>query len=238
MEQSKIIGLIDSVEPMGLVDGPGIRYVVFMKGCKLRCLFCHNPETWEFNDGTSITSEELIKRIHKYRNYYKEGGVTFSGGEPLLQKDFLLDMLKKCKMVNLHTAIDTAGVGIGNYVEILKYTDLVILDIKAYEEDLYKKITGLPMDEFNIFLNHLNNSGKKVWIRQVVVPGITDSKEYILGLKEYVKNIKNVEKIELLPYHLYGVDKYKKLGIKYPLDGLEAMDQEKLEDLNNLLKEV
>lgn len=235
MEQYSNIGLIDSVEPMGLVDGPGIRFVVFMKGCKLRCLFCHNPETWECKEGISITSEELLKRIHKYRNYYKNGGVTFSGGEPLLQSEFLIDMLKKCKMINLHTAIDTAGVGNGDYENILKYTDLVLLDVKAYTEDLYKRITGFDMREFNKFLKVLNNSGKEVIIRQVIVPGINDTKEYILGLKEYVKNIKNIIKIELLPYHLYGLDKYKKLGIKYRLDGYPAMDERKLKDLQNLL---
>ena len=112
-------GYIDSIETMGLVDGPGIRFVVFMKGCKLRCLFCHNPETWTMNDAVSIDSEELLKRINKYHNYYTDGGVTFSGGEPLMQPEFLIDMLKKCKMINLHTAIDTSGVGIGNYEEIL-----------------------------------------------------------------------------------------------------------------------
>lgn len=237
MEQYKNIGLIDSVEPMGLVDGPGIRYVVFMKGCKLRCLFCHNPETWECQDGVSITSEELLKKIHKYRNYYIDGGVTFSGGEPLLQKDFLIDMLKKCKMINLHTALDTAGVGVGDYEEILKYTDLVLLDVKAYIEEDYFKMTGSNMKEFNKFLSVLQKSGNKIWIRQVIVPGINDTEEYIRGLKEYLKKIKNIEKIELLPYHLYGVDKYKKLNIKYPLDGVPPMGMDKLEKLNKILEE-
>ncbi len=235
MEQFSNIGIIDSVEPMGLVDGPGIRFVVFLKQCKLRCLYCHNPETWTCNEGTSITSEELLKRIHKYHNYYKDGGVTFSGGECLLQKEFLIDSLKKCKMINLHTAIDTAGVGIGGYEEILKYTDLVILDIKAYTEDLYKKITGSNMDEFNRFLEALNKSGKDVWLRQVIVPGINDTEEYILGLKEYIKKVKNVKKVELLPYHLYGVPKYEKLGIKYPLEGVPAMDIDRCKKLQELL---
>lgn len=236
MEQYSNIGLIDSVEPMGLVDGPGIRFVVFLKGCKLRCKFCHNPETWECKEGTTITSEELLKRIHKYKNYYKDGGVTFSGGEPLLQSNFLLDMLKKCKMINLHTAIDTAGVGIGNYLEILKYTDLVILDIKDYREDKYKELTGSSMDEFKKFINVLNNSDTEVWIRQVIVPTINDNEEYILGLKDFIdKNIKHYSKIELLPYHLYGVDKYKTLNIKYPLEGINAMDEEKLKQLQELL---
>ena len=237
MEKYSNIGLIDSVEPMGLVDGPGIRFVVFFKGCKLRCLFCHNPETWECKDGITITSEELIKKIHKFHTYYKDGGVTFSGGEPLIQKDFLLDMLKKCKMINLHTALDTSGVGIGNYDEILKYTDLVLLDIKAYDKDDYKRITGSNMEEFNTFLEALKKNNNKIWIRQVIIPTINDKEEYILGLKQYLKKIPNIEKIELLPYHLYGVEKYKKLGIKYPLENIPPMDEKRLKELEELLKQ-
>ena len=237
MEKYSNIGLIDSVEPMGLVDGPGLRFVVFFKGCKLRCLFCHNPETWECKDGITITSEELIKKIHKFHTYYVDGGVTFSGGEPLIQKEFLLEMLQKCKMINLHTALDTSGVGIGNYDEILKYTDLVLLDIKAYKEDDYKKITGFDITEFNKFLEALKRNNNKIWIRQVIIPTINEKEEYILGLNEYLKNIPNIEKIELLPYHLYGVDKYKKLGIKYPLEGIEPMNQDKLNELEKILNQ-
>ena len=187
MEQSNI-GYIDSLETMGLVDGPGIRFVVFLRGCKLRCLFCHNPETLDYKDCLKISSEDLIKRIHKYHVYYQNGGgVTFSGGEPLLQPDFLIDMLKKCHMINLHTAIDTAGVGIGQYEEILKHTDLVLLDIKAINEEKYLEMTGKPMDEFNNFVKVLNQSDCEVIIRQVIIPGINDNEEYIKELKEYVK---------------------------------------------------
>lgn len=232
-----ITGYIDSVETMGLVDGPGIRFVVFMKGCQLRCLYCHNPETWTMENAVSITSEELLTRINKYHNYYIDGGVTFSGGEPLMQPDFLIDMLKKCQMINLHTAIDTAGVGIGKYEEILKYVDLVLLDIKAYEEKLYEYITGSNMSEFNKFLNVCQKLNKKIWIRQVVIPGINDTEEYFYGLKAYLKNIKNIEKIELLPYHLYGVDKYKKLGIPYRLDGVPPMDQSRVDELRKILED-
>ena len=228
-------GYISSVEPMGLVDGPGLRYVVFMQGCKLRCIFCHNPETWKSNEGEKITSDELIKRILRYKNYYQNGGVTFSGGEPLLQKDFLLDLLKKCQENNLHTALDTAGVGIGNYEEILKYTDLVILDIKAVDEENYHKITGSSMAEFNKLLEVVIKLKKKLWLRSVIIPGINDNVEYILKLKQYIKDIPNVEKIELLPYHLYGVDKYKELNISYPLDGVKPMDLEKIKELEKVL---
>ena len=232
----QIIGYISSVEPMGLVDGPGVRYVVFMQGCKLRCLYCHNPETWKLNDGEEISSDKLLKKILRYKSYYQNGGVTFSGGEPLLQGDFLLDILKKCKENNLHTAIDTAGVGISNYEEILKYVDLVILDIKAIDDNEYIKITGAKIDEFNKFLKIVISLNKKLWIRSVIVPGINDTEEYILKLKDYIKTIPNIEKVELLPYHLYGVDKYKELGIKYLLDGINPMDVDKLKELERLLK--
>ncbi len=230
-----MIGYINSLETMGLVDGPGIRFVVFLSGCKLRCSFCHNPETWTNKDSIEITSEDLIKKILKYRHYYINGGVTFSGGEPLLQDEFLIDILKKCKMVNIHTAIDTSGVGNGNYEQILKYTDLVILDIKAIDKENYQKITGNDMTEFNKFLDTCIKFNKKLWIRQVIIPGINDTEEYILKLKEYIKNIKNVEKIELLPYHLYGVDKYSKLGIDYKLKDVLAMDTQKCNELYDLL---
>ena len=230
-----MIGYIDSVETMGLVDGPGIRFVVFLKGCKLRCLFCHNPETWTKENALEITSEELLKKILKYKNYYVDGGVTFSGGEPLLQDKFLIDILKKCKMVNLHTAIDTSGVGMGNYEEILKYTDLVILDIKAIDNEGFNHMTGHNIDEFYKFLDVCQSLNKKLWVRQVIVPGINDTEEYILKLKGFVSKIKNVEKIELLPYHLYGVDKYQKLGIEYKLKDVSAMDETRLNELYNLL---
>lgn len=234
MKESNI-GYIDSIETMGLVDGPGIRFVTFMSGCKLRCLFCHNPETWDTKNAYKITSEELIKKIHKYKSYYKNGGVTFSGGEPLLQPDFLIETLKKCKMINLHTALDTAGVGIGKYEEILKYTDLVILDIKALYDESYYKMTGSTMDEFNKFLEVVQKLDKKLWIRQVIIPGINDTEEYIISLNNYLKKIKNIEKVELLAYHTLGTLKYKKLNLQYPLEGTKDMSKDKLEELKRLL---
>ena len=228
-------GYISSVEPMGLVDGPGLRYVVFMQGCKLRCLYCHNPETWQMGKGQKITTDELLNKILRYKNYYIKGGVTFSGGEPLIQKDFLIDILKKCKANNLHTALDTAGVGTGDYEEILKYVDLVILDVKATDVESYLQITSSNMDEFNKFLTVAKKLNKDFWIRSVIVPGLNDSKEYILSLKEYISKIPNVLKVELLPYHLYGVDKYKELNLKYPLDKVPPMDLDKLKELEKYL---
>lgn len=233
-------GSIDSVETMGLVDGPGIRYVVFLQGCKLRCLFCHNPETWKMEEKNMTTAEELIDKIKRYKNYFgKEGGVTFSGGDPLCQPEFLLECLKQCKQEGIHTCLDTSGVGCNKelYPEILSYTDLVILDIKAVTPEAYKKMTGYPMKDFLEFLELCQKLEKKLWLRQVIVPGINDTEEYILELKKYIKNIKNVERVELLPYHLYGVEKYKKLGIPYRLDGVPAMKKEDLDKLNQILQE-
>lgn len=228
---------IDSIESFSTKDGPGIRTVIFFNGCKLRCLFCHNPETWTMKE-KNITIEEIYNKIINYKDYYgTNGGVTFSGGEPLLHSDFIIELAKLLKKDNINIALDTAGVGNGNYEEILKYVDLVILDIKDYRYDGYFKMTGHSMDDFNIFLQSLNNSNKKVWIRQVIVPGINDSVEYIMGLKKYIKNIKNIDNIELLPYHTMAVEKYEKLNIPYKLEGVPAMDKSKCMELENLLKE-
>ena len=228
---------IDSIETMGLVDGPGIRVVIFFNGCKLRCKFCHNPETWCMRDN-NMTVEEVYTKIMRCEPYFRNnGGVTFSGGEPLLHSDFIIELSKKLKEHNIHISLDTAGVGNGNYDELLKYIDLVLLDIKHTNKDGYKYITGSDIKYQEEFINVLNKLNKKVWIRQVVVPGITDNKEYILSLKEYLKKINNIERIDLLPYHTMGVDKYKKLGINYPLEGVPSMDKDKLENLYKILKE-
>ncbi len=232
-----IKGSISSIETMGLVDGPGIRYVVFLQGCKLRCLFCHNPETWKMEDKLLMTPDELIRKVLKYKNYYgEEGGLTFSGGEPLLQPEFLLECLRLAKTCNLHTALDTAGVGFGDYEEILKYTDLVILDIKAIDEEGFKKMTGSTMKEFHHFLDVCIKMQKPLWLRQVIVPGINDTEDYILKLKQYIKQIPNVEKVELLPYHELGKEKYHDLKIPYPLENTKAMDPTRLQELQALLK--
>ncbi len=231
-------GYIHSIETMGLVDGPGIRVVVFMQGCPLRCLFCHNPETWNKKSNNKMTSKEIVDEVRKYRPYIeKDGGVTFSGGEPLLQTEYLLEMLKMCKDAGLHTCIDTSGTGYNKeYLdEVLKYTDLVILDIKAIDDIGYKEMTGKEMIEFNYFVEILNKSNNKVWIRQVIIPNINDNEEYILKLKKYIKKIKNIEKKELLPYHSMGIEKYKKLKLKYRLIDTLDMDKEKCKKLEELL---
>ncbi len=233
------VGRIHSIESMGLVDGPGVRTVVFMQGCNLRCAYCHNPDTWKRDGGTVTDAKELINKLIKYKPYYKSsgGGVTFSGGEPLLQPEFLLEMLKLCKENNIHTAIDTAGFGFGDYDEILKYTDLVILDIKHSSEEGYRDLAGGDMSELKKFLEALSRSKSRVWIRHVVVPGLTDSTQHILKLKKIISSIKNLDKIELLPYHTLGENKYNVMGIPYKLQGVPAMDKDAALALEKLLKE-
>ena len=233
-------GFINSIETLGTLDGPGIRFVVFLQGCKLRCLYCHNPETWNLNskDAVEITPQELVEKIEKYKNYYgKDGGVTFSGGEPLLQPEFLLECLKLCKEKNIHTCLDTAGFGFGDYEEILKYTDLVILDIKAVEENEYTQITGQKINTFNKFLRVAQNMNKKLWLRQVIVPNINDDEEHILKLKNFARGLKNVERIELLPYHSMAKKKYQEMGIPYRLESTPDMDKDKCKELQTFLKQ-
>lgn len=228
---------VNSIETFGLVDGPGIRTVVFFNGCKLRCKFCHNPEMLKrLEDNTSI--DELYNKILRSKPYFKDnGGVTFSGGEPLLHIDFLIPLCKKLKEDNIHIALDTAGVGLGDYEELLKYIDLVILDIKDYRRDYYKDMTGHDIDDYNFFLSEVQRLNKKLWLRQVVTPGYTDSMEYMQGLKEYISNIKNVERIELLPYHTMAIDKYKKLNMEYKLIGVPEMDKKKCEEFEKFLRQ-
>ncbi len=231
-------GNINSIETMGLVDGPGIRTIFFLQGCPLRCLFCHNPETWHTKENMLMSPEDILKKVLRYKNYFGEdGGVTFSGGEPLLQPGFLLETLKLCKENHINTCIDTAGVNnnIGNKEEILKYVDLVIWDIKAIDEEGYKKMTSKEIKESLDFLDLCQKLNKKMWLRQVIVPDINDTEEYILKLKEFIKPLKNIEKVELLPYHVLGVEKYKKLGLKYRLDGVDAMAIERCKELERLL---
>lgn len=216
---------IDSIETFGLVDGPGIRTVIFFRGCHLRCLYCHNPEMWKMGP-SNYTVEELLNKVRRNKPYFKRnnGGVTLSGGEPLLQVDFLLEFCKKLKEEKIHIALDTAGVGTGKYKEILELVDLVIFDVKYATTEGYLTLTKQKQTESERFLNALNESGKPVWIRQVIVPNMMDNQIYLKELGNYLKKINNIEKIEFLPFHHLGFAKYQKLGIPNPLETVSEMD--------------
>ena len=231
-------GKVASIETMGLVDGPGIRTVIFLQGCPLRCVYCHNPDMQEA--GLSVrkySSEEIVDFLKRYKPYYSNGGgVTFSGGEPLNQKEFVLECAKLCKKENIHICLDTSGIG-KDYEELLDNVDLVILDVKATDKDEFKKITGGNFDIFLKFLETCQKKKKKLWLRQVIVPGINDDEEHILRLKEFIKKLKNVERVELLPYHTMAKKKYEALNKPYPLGDTPEMDKKRCKQLEKLLTE-
>ena len=228
-------GSIDSFETFSTLDGPGIRTVVFLNGCKLRCLFCHNPEMWNLKE-KNFTPEEVVQKILRNKPYFKNGGgVTFSGGEPLLQIDFLIETCKLLKHENIHIALDTAGVGLGNYDEILSLVDLVIFDIKALDDVNYMEMTRNKISESLKFLECCQKNNKKMWIRQVIVPGINDSESYIDALASFIKKLENIEKIELLPFHTMAFDKYQKLNLDNPLKDKVNMNKEKCNELEKIL---
>ena len=229
---------IDSIETFGLVDGPGIRTVIFFNGCKLRCKYCHNPEMWTKKDN-NYTVDEIIHKVLRSKPYFKNnGGVTFSGGEPLLHSDFIIEVSKKLKKEDINICLDTAGVGNGNYDELLKYIDIVLLDIKHTEKDTYKEITGKELKEVENFIEACNKANKRIWIRQVIIPGINDNKEYMKSLSIYLKHINNVERIDFLPFHRLGREKYLKLNISYPYEDKKDMDKDKCNNLYNYFLQI
>lgn len=224
---------IDSIETFGFVDGPGIRTVVFFNGCNLRCKFCHNPETWTMKD-KDCSVDELYNKILRSKPYFKnDGGVTFSGGEPLLHSEFLEEICDKLKQENIHISLDTSGIGLGNYKNLLSKIDLVLLDIKGINKEGFVDITQVDaFDKFMEFVHELNESNVDVWIRQVIVPGVNDTEEYISNLSKFIKdNIKNVKRVDFLPYHTMGAEKYLKLGIKNPYKDKDDMDKDKCDKL-------
>lgn len=233
----EILGNIASIETLGLVDGPGVRFVVFLQGCPLRCAYCHNPEMWNFNDEKQkMSAQELVKKIKRYAPYFKkDGGVTVSGGEPLMQQEFVMELFKLLKKEKIHTCLDTSG-SVEATEELLDLTDLVILDVKSVDKVAYKDLVGLKMDNFTKFLNLCQQKNKKMWLRQVIVPNYNDTEESVLKLKSFASKLKNIEKIELLPYHSMAKEKYKKLGIPYRLEKVEDMNKEKCEQLQKLLE--
>lgn len=236
MKQSSVLGNISSIDTMGLVDGPGIRVVVFLQECNLRCLYCHNPETWSNEKKTLMSVDELVNKVLKYKSYIENnGGVTFSGGEPLLQSEFIYECALRLKKEGIHICIDTSGVGY-NYEKLFDVTDLYIIDIKSLYEDEYKYITGKDMGSFNKFIEQIKKHDNKIWLRQVIVPGINDDEKHIIDLANYANSLNNVERVELLPYHTYGENKYETLQMKYRLKDVLALSKDKEEELNEILK--
>lgn len=234
-----VLGNIHSYESMGTVDGPGIRFVVFLQGCPLRCKFCHNPDTWNINEKKiEEKAEDVLKKIKRYKNFFgKKGGVTVTGGEPLIQSEFVLELFKLCKKEGIHTALDTSGYIFNEKVkEVLKYTDLVLLDIKVIDEKIYKDLTKVELDNTIKFAEYLKEIKKPVWIRHVVVPEITDDNELLERTAKYISTLNNVEMVEILPYHTLGVFKYKELGLKYPLENVEDLSSERKLEIMEIFK--
>lgn len=218
------IGYIHSIESFGTLDGPGIRFVLFMQGCPLRCIYCHNRDTRDISLGKKMTVQEIICELKKYLEYIKlsGGGITISGGEPTLQADFVSEVFKEAKKLNIHTALDTSGYAdISKVEELLKFTDLVLLDIKHAIKDKHKQITGVKRDKIEAFSRHVSKIGIPIWIRYVLVPGYTDSEEDLIAASKFIKKLKTVEKIEVLPYTAMGRTKWEKMGEKYPLENVE-----------------
>jgi pyruvate formate lyase activating enzyme len=215
-------GYIHSIESFSTLDGPGIRSVVFLQGCPLRCQYCHNPDTWQISKGDLLDSWEIINKVLKNKNYIaKNGGVTISGGEPTAQIEFLAELLKMFKDASIHTAVDTSGyVSLDDINKIIDYTDLFIIDIKHMEKEKSRELTGQSNEKVFILLEYLEHLNKPVWIRNVLVPGFTDSEEHISALCAYVEKLKNVQNFEILPYHAMAKAKYKKLNIPYRLNKL------------------
>lgn len=227
---------VASIETFGLLDGPGIRVVIFLQGCHLRCKFCHNPETWSLKTGKSYSLEELVNFIKKYKSYFKNtGGVTFSGGEPLIQTDNLIELCKCLKKEAIHIALDTSGVGNGNISLLLDYVDLVLFSIKSHNSIEYKDMTGIKIEKSEEFIKLCNEKNKKIWIRHVIIPGYNDDFKYMDELKKYIKQINNVEKIELLPYHNMAIKKYEELNMNYILKSVDNMNVKKCEELYQYL---
>ena len=238
-------GRIHSFETFALVDGPGVRCAVFLHGCALRCKFCHNPDTWyPCSDLKEMTPDELCAKLLRYRPYWKNnGGVTFSGGEPLLQMDFVIEVFRLLKKQGVHTCIDTAGQPfrpndekwLQKFDELLELTDLVMLDLKQFDDGLHRELTGMGNENILAMARYMSDKGQKMWIRHVLVPGVTDDEEDLKKMRAFIESLNHVELVEILPYHTMGIHKWNKLGLEYPLEGVKMPTDEEVRRAEDLL---
>lgn len=229
---------VHSIESFGTVDGPGIRFVLFLQGCHLKCKYCHNRDTWDINCGKYESLDDIFSKIMRYKNYiYPNGGITVTGGEPFLQVKFLIELFRKLKNENIHTCIDTSGmVSITDDVKtLLSLTDLVLLDIKHINSEKSKSLVGFSNKKELEFAKYLSDNNIKMWIRQVIIPGYTDDKKDLLKLKNFISTLKTVDKIELLPYHDIGKYKWEKLGVKYQLNNVRPATDEDINKAKEIL---
>ena len=240
-----MLGRIHSFESFGTVDGPGIRFVVFMQGCPLRCKYCHNPDTWGAG-GEEYSAQAVVEKVLRYKNYFGDkGGVTVSGGEPLLQIDFVIELFTILKSKGIHTCVDTSGVtfrkdnesSVEKHKKLLEVTDLFLLDIKHIEDEACKDLTGQSNENTLAFAKFLNENKKKIWIRQVLVTGVTDEDESLKKTRAFIDELSFVERVEVLPYHSMGEVKYEKLGIEYPFKGMQPPTKERVQNAKRILCE-
>lgn len=226
-------GRIHSLETFGTVDGPGVRFVVFVQGCPMRCLYCHNPDTWPVNGGTEYSVDEILKKYDDNKTFYTNGGLTVTGGEPLLQLDFLTELFMKAKDKGIHTCIDTSGIVykpdnktvVDKLDVLMQYTDLVMLDIKHIDPEEHIKLCAQPNEGILAFAEYLDKKNIPMWVRHVVVPGITYNEEYLYKLGLFLGKLNNLKALDVLPYHTMGVVKYENLGMEYPLKGVPALNK-------------
>ena len=240
-------GKIHSVESFGLVDGPGVRFVIFMQGCPMRCQYCHNPETWSGDTGTWWTAEELFQRAYRYKNYWKKknkenGGITVSGGEPLLQCEFVTELFELAKKKGVHTTLDTSGclfatdqLPMEQFERMMKATDLVLLDLKMMDGAGHRGLTGRDNSNILEMAQWLSDHGKEIWIRHVCVPGLTDSEKELTEMKQFLNSLETVTRVDLLPYHTMGEMEWKKLGLSYSLKGVPVPTEENMMNYQKIL---
>ena len=238
MSKQNMIGRVHSIQSMGTLDGPGVRYVIFLQGCPLRCKCCHNPDTWDTDCGTEYTAEELVKKALRFKEYFgSEGGITVSGGEPLLQADFVREIFELCHKNGLNTCLDTSGCILNDKVKsLLQVTDRVLLDIKYVTDELYLENVGCHIDTPLAFLEYLSQNNIPTTIRQVIIPTKNDSEKNVLALKEIVSAHKSVDKVELLPFRKICQVKYDKIGIEFPFGNIPEPTRESVNALENLIK--